>query len=147
MRISDWSSDVCSSDLRARRHPCALSARPPSTLQGPGNDRLSGGGFRDAPVWQASGDVRVAQRRDPASRPQEVSPPKSERDQPEKIGDADHEDRRDDDTLAPAPKPAFLAALLLALDHRSIHRVAPPPARLRAGLVEDRKSTRLNSSH
>src|SRR3546814_17217569 len=114
MRISDWSSDVCSSDLRARRHPCAVSARPTSTRQGPGHDRLSGGGFRDDPVWQAIGDVRVAQRRDPASRPQEDSPPKSERDQPEKIGDDDHKDRRDDDTIAQAPKPAFVAALMRA---------------------------------
>src|SRR3546814_18933308 len=136
MRISDWSSDVCSSDLRARRHPCAVSARPTSTRQGPGHDRLSGGGFRDAPVWQAIGDVSVAQLRDPASRPQEVSPPKSEHDQPEKIGDADHEDPRDDDTLSPSPKPAFLAALLLALDHRSLQHVATPPTRPRHALVD-----------
>src|SRR3546814_20908945 len=27
MRISDWSSDVCSSDLRGRRHPAVVVAR------------------------------------------------------------------------------------------------------------------------
>src|SRR3546814_901793 len=33
---------------------------------------------------------------------------------------------------------------LLALDHRSIHRVAPPPARLRAGLVDSLLSGSLS---
>src|SRR3546814_17985185 len=32
MRISDWSSDVCSSDLRKRRRKKKSSARPPPRL-------------------------------------------------------------------------------------------------------------------
>src|SRR3546814_3946950 len=31
MRISDWSSDVCSSDLTSRIRPCSLAARAPSS--------------------------------------------------------------------------------------------------------------------
>src|SRR3546814_17619822 len=105
-----WPALAGQAGRRARRHPCAVSARPTSTRQGPGHDRLSGGGFRDAPVWQAIGDVWVAQRRDPASRPQEVSPTKSERAQPEKVGYAAHEDRHEDATPATTPKPVFLAS-------------------------------------
>ena len=41
----------------------------------------------------------------------------SERDQSEQIGDADHDDHRDEDSLAPTPKPSPLAALLFALHH------------------------------
>src|SRR3546814_6592707 len=32
MRISDWSSDVCSSDLRARLRPCRRRARAPGSF-------------------------------------------------------------------------------------------------------------------
>src|SRR3546814_3217721 len=39
MRISDWSSDVCSSDLRDRRHP--VSVRPGQGEGAAGRGRLS----------------------------------------------------------------------------------------------------------
>src|SRR3546814_8322545 len=43
MRISDWSSDVCSSDLSLERLPCALIRLRPSGLvsTGPGHKTLT----------------------------------------------------------------------------------------------------------
>src|SRR3546814_16637415 len=55
MRISDWSSDVCSSDLQA-------SAAAPETAQAfgrRGSRRGAGGGARAAPrSWARGGDAR-----------------------------------------------------------------------------------------
>src|SRR3546814_8661474 len=67
MRISDWSSDVCSSDLQNRRHftlrawPCARAARA-----GPGQDRTEVRplGAAAAPVaYDRCGHVRSEERR------------------------------------------------------------------------------------
>src|SRR3546814_9132864 len=55
MRISDWSSDVCSSDLPAENgRPCRRRARPADRVPVPGQDRR-----RRTPVRNRSEERRV----------------------------------------------------------------------------------------
>src|SRR3546814_8369822 len=80
MRISDWSSDVCSSDLRAGRadDPAALDL---GDLADERADRARGGrhehglaSFRLADIEQADigGHARHAEHADPGSRPRQI---------------------------------------------------------------------------
>src|SRR3546814_6695330 len=104
MRISDWSSDVCSSDLRGRYD---LPADYPMVAQGYSAAR------REVALKLCLGGKRKSS---PAPVAEDApAPPVAEAPEPV-VADA-----------APA-KPA-------------------PARRTRAKTVEDRKSTRLNSSH
>src|SRR3546814_5594289 len=68
MRISDWSSDVCSSDLRNAGHLCALLLGPRLSGQTPGAarnpDRSAAGGYafrrrvKDAPAARLRSEER-----------------------------------------------------------------------------------------
>src|SRR3546814_14728647 len=63
MRISDWSSDVCSSDLRGSRDPFPRTGARPKTQPRPGKPKL----IRDAPpvsqvVPIPATEARVAER-------------------------------------------------------------------------------------
>src|SRR3546814_16304934 len=57
MRISDWSSDVCSSDLGARR------AQPGGRAQRAGRRRRPGAAARRAEIDRPEGQCRSAERR------------------------------------------------------------------------------------
>src|SRR3546814_5198240 len=114
MRISDWSSDVCSSDLRHRsRFQKALPRRDAQFLQ--------------------SRELRF------------MLDALGHNEQPERAGEVD--DRAHDDAVAVA---AVDGAGEAAVDLQIIDR--QPREQRQAGItgaeiVEDRKSTRLNSSH
>src|SRR3546814_435130 len=71
MRISDWSSDVCSSDLRlrvARRDEAAADARQPRLRQPPRRHRAGARGARDRRVRRAAVHRRRAHARRRAHR-------------------------------------------------------------------------------
>src|SRR3546814_4450489 len=115
MRISDWSSDVCSSDLRARS-----GKLKPEEYSG-GSFSLSNlGGFGveqfDAIINPPQGAILAVG----AARPEPV-----------------------DDDGAIRIVPVF--HLSLSCDHRAID--GADGGRFMAALANDRKSTRLNSSH
>src|SRR3546814_4727049 len=107
MRISDWSSDVCSSDLAAaggRRRPRAHHPQRPRHEPGPGGDRLRQGAARDTrPGRRAGGDA---------------------------VGL----------TAERAMRRILLTAGAPELTVESVDEASAEP-------LEDRKSTRLNSSH
>src|SRR3546814_5020194 len=107
MRISDWSSDVCSSDLHLRVEHAAKRTLAEIVLRGP--DRELRGGMQHVAIRFAHVHADELARRDRRLRDR---------------GQADAEASR-------------------YVDGRRLHR-----AGLFAGVaVEDRKSTRLNSSH
>src|SRR3546814_17217671 len=56
MRISDWSSDVCSSDLRVLFHLKSLAPNPINTLLMPG---FQAGGTRGARIVAGEPAVRI----------------------------------------------------------------------------------------
>src|SRR3546814_3593921 len=111
MRISDWSSDVCSSDLR-----------------------VEGGQAEIGHVERGDAEAR-RQRRAGADRrhPQLFAPPEIEA-----IGQF----ARDDRPLGAGVDEEGKGSL--ALDHDLPRH---PPRRIEVEGLEDRKSTRLNSSH
>src|SRR3546814_4492221 len=60
MRISDWSSDVCSSDLPARYQ--VLGSHPNGLPAGAGNDRCGAVGWNPVGGLQAGWSARLRQR-------------------------------------------------------------------------------------
>src|SRR3546814_9206889 len=110
MRISDWSSDVCSSDLRQRlQHPAHAVA-----ISRKAAEHLGGARAVDDAVGKLGGDRACAYRGI--------------------IGDDLEGQRRD--AVAVFGKLELLE-----------HRIGRAAMRGRGAESEDRKSTRLNSSH
>src|SRR3546814_4806071 len=119
MRISDWSSDVCSSDLSApvmlqhesHAGPCHGEAA---------HDILAGRIFRARRAQELAASGNLGEELlDPDAR----------------AGRQRGRTVRDDMAVIDHPRPAFTRIMRPALDSEPGHR------------SEDRKSTRLNSSH
>src|SRR3546814_7323735 len=63
MRISDWSSDVCSSDLAHRTYPVPGGPAQPSGPRPPDDRRGREGDHRGRPEAGAAGDARRSEER------------------------------------------------------------------------------------
>src|SRR3546814_772781 len=148
MRISDWSSDVCSSDLRVRRGDADLPEKcPRGARHRSGCQRGRGGGARGrAAAGSPQGNDRCRDPRRPVADPAWLG----------RGLRSDEPNRRADDRRHAHRAPAVHVRTSCRLSfapaaeeqaHTSTSYFMKEKTMKHARLTIDRKSTRLNSSH
>src|SRR3546814_3413666 len=129
MRISDWSSDVCSSDLSRQPAPPTIGAQQVARTRSPSNDRAT------------AMEPRGVRNRNPGNIDRTGVPWIGEDRSPEA------REREHRFCVFKTPEHGFRALVRVLLTYQRKYRLRTVAGMIDRWAPPDRKRTRLNSSH